>query len=155
MSVNVNLLIRMILENSEDVSSLEAAITEWKTWFMFEKCNTQCICGNKITKIFKAVNMLNGTVLEPIGCVCIQRFCEESKLKNTEFYQSFMESQKVHCKDCGINIINESAFKVHMKTKKHIDNIDSWPCLACGKRIKSDNPTWKTRCLKCFKKSKN
>lgn len=141
-----------IMELSEEKKDIRAAISEWTTEYCRDEW-TSCICGHQILRIFKATNTLNSNIMEPIGCVCIDTFATEYDLRDTAFYASHERACRVWCPDCGISLINRSAFGTHMKTKKHIRNIGSWPCVGCGVRIESHNPKWKTRCLRCYKKS--
>lgn len=151
MSSGIQLLHDKILSLSEEQVDIRAAADEWRSSFCNED-NTECLCGHKIQRVFRAVNAVNGNVLQPLGSVCIKKFSEAYGLDTSEFYRSFEKAQRVECPDCGISIINQTAFNVHIHTQKHLKNIGSWPCLDCGIRITNDKPKWMTRCLRCYKK---
>ena len=127
---------------------IENALYEWVIDYDEEPESTSCICGHSISRIFKAKNTINGNVISPLGCVCIEKFKGDSR-----FYQSFKKCQRVWCDDCGTFIINQPAFNVHIHCEKHKRNIGSWPCEDCGVRITSDNEKWITRCKKCYVKN--
>lgn len=148
--MSTDLLYKAIIGLSEEKKNIGVAIDEWRAEFSHEE-STSCICGHRILKVFRATNILNSNVLEPIGSVCIRNFCKEYELCSSEFFKAYEQSLRVMCPDCGISIINESAFNIHTNTKKHLRNVGSWPCLDCGVRIERDKPEWMTRCFKCYK----
>lgn len=152
MGSNVQLLIDKMLGLS-NAPTIKEAVKEWITEFVRDK-STNCICGHRILKVFRAVNTVNNNVLDPIGSVCIKNFCEELQLCDTVFYKTYLDSLRVLCPDCGVSLINQTAFNMHVNSRKHKNNIGSWPCEDCGVRISCDNAKWMTRCLKCYKKSR-
>lgn len=157
----MNPLEEKILELSKG-KNLRDALEEWEvsqeatesfahsarlTTESFEK--PRCLCGHDIKRVFSARHILSNNVITPIGFVCMKHFKD---FESSKFYKTFVSSQKIHCKDCGTDIINETAYKIHCNSTKHKKNIGSKPCEICESRVKfyvGYEPIW---CFKCYKK---
>jgi hypothetical protein len=144
------ILEKTILEKSQS-KDLKEALDEWTVDISEETDQkTHCICGHLIKNVYTATNLINDNKITPIGSVCIKSF---SDYKDSLIYKSYVVSLQMYCEDCDMYLCNKQAYKLHIHSEKHEKNIGSRKCLDCTARITADNPEWKTRCLKCYKKN--
>lgn len=103
-----------------------------------------CICGNRIMHVFIITNYENGKKAI-IGSRCIKHF----DIK--ELVEEASKKYKFKCETCNCYVKD---LTTHYKSTKHDKMVNSRKCLDCDKRIKNTEPTWKTRCIKCYKNKK-
>lgn len=148
MSNNFERMKNKIIEASENKDYNEA-VKEWDVIDRDEVADSNCICGKDIKICYRIKNRINGNIYYPIGSDCIFKFKNETMTKTVKDFE------RVWCDDCRCYIVTKFALKEHYLTYKHRSNGRRCITEGCNNKIRIDEPEWKTRCIGCYKKSKN